>query len=160
MIFPFMLNSLLTLLLLLPFGPSPAIVGTPPNAEATRIAAGVQDFVNQYRQKKRLQPLQRNAALDALAQEHADRMAAGKVSFSHTGFDNRASRARKATHVSTVGENLYYTTDENEVARETVDGWIHSPHHNENLLGRFRICGIGVAINAKGHYFVVQIYGG
>lgn len=115
---------------------------------------------NAYRASRRLKPLTRRAELDAIAQEHADRMAAGKVSFSHTGFDARARQSRKVLPVNTVGENLYWTTDDEEVGASAVKGWIKSKGHHANLVGRFTYCGIGIAMDSKGSFYVVQIYAG
>jgi hypothetical protein len=39
-----------------------------------------------------------------------------------------------------------------------VDGWIDSPGHRKNLLGRFTHCGIGVFCNDAGAYYSTQLF--
>ncbi len=43
-------------------------------------------------------------------------------------------------------------------AREVVDGWLHSPGHRRNIMGDFRLTGIGVAEAANGMIYFTQIF--
>lgn len=101
-------------------------------------------------------PLVRDAALDRVAQAHADRLAArGRIAHD-AGFGDPAQRAAEAGIEATeIGENVAESA--------TIEGchraiWL-SASHRENLLStRFRRAGIGVARSAAGARFVVQLF--
>jgi hypothetical protein len=120
-------------------------MGPAAGQDLERFDAEVVVRVNQFRGSYGLAPLGRNGALDLAAQAHAEDMARRNV-MSHYGSDgsNPAARIRAAGYVwQTWGENVAYgyTTP-----AAVMDGWINSPGHRANLLGRnFREIGIGVA---------------
>lgn len=45
-----------------------------------------------------------------------------------------------------------------DIAKVAVDGWIESPGHRKNLLGKSIFCGIGVHQNAKGTWYLTQLF--
>jgi uncharacterized protein YkwD len=63
--------------------------------------------------------------------------------------------------VASAGENLFMMTadveSEGGIAREAVNGWIHSPGHQKNLVGNFNLCGIGVHKSNDGMIYLTQI---
>lgn len=116
---------------------------------------------NIYRKSQKRRTLQVKSALNRIAQKHSDDMAAGRVDFSHAGFQNRFNAVKKyANFPVSVAENLYATTDPRGVGEESVKAWILSPGHKKNLRGNFIYSGIGVSKSSSGEYFVVQLYVG
>jgi uncharacterized protein YkwD len=83
-------------------------------------------------------------------------MLTGKSPFGHDGFRQRidliTSRLGKL-HVA--AENVASGPMD---AREVVDGWLHSPGHRRNIMGDFRLTGIGVAEAANGMLYFTQIF--
>ena len=59
-----------------------------------------------------------------------------------------------------VGENLAESTWSRPIAPAVVSEWEISPEHLTNLLGPFRVCGIGVSTDSSGTTFVVQLLAG
>ena len=41
-----------------------------------------------------------------------------------------------------------------------LKGWINSPGHHKNLKGQWSRCGIGIARNRRGEFYVTQVYFG
>lgn len=89
---------------------------------------------------------------------HSRDMGDGKQSFSHDGFDDRVRRYPMPHRGA--GENLYMAQgiDAASIARAAVDGWINSPGHRKNLLGRWNYCGIGVYRNSAGAFYLTQMF--
>jgi uncharacterized protein YkwD len=42
--------------------------------------------------------------------------------------------------------------------QQAVQGWLKSPGHYKNIVGDFDMSGIGVTKNAKGEYYLTQIF--
>ena len=116
---------------------------------------------NIYRKGQKRRTLSVKSELNKIAQKHSDDMAAGRVDFSHAGFQKRFNAVKKyASFPVSVAENLYATTDPRGVGEEAVKAWILSPGHKKNLRGKFIYSGIGVSKSSSGEYFVVQLYVG
>lgn len=116
---------------------------------------------NIYRKSQKRRTLSVRSELNKIAQKHSDDMAAGRVDFSHAGFQKRFNEVKKyATFPVSVAENLYATTDPRGVGEEAVKAWILSPGHKKNLRGKFIYSGIGVSKSSSGEFFVVQLYVG
>jgi uncharacterized protein YkwD len=108
-------------------------------------------FTNYARTQSGLQPLRANTTLDAVG----DAKLAADVScgeFSHTpcgsafmsGFTTYLAGATSYT----VGENIAWGTGGYAAARETMNGWLHSPGHRANVLGaQYTELGIGYLPN-------------
>ena len=69
--------------------------------------------------------------------------------------------------MDTVAETITYQSAAENVAfnkgyiqpdATAVKGWLDSPGHHQNILGRYNLTGIGVAQNAKGEYYFTQIF--
>lgn len=84
------------------------------------------DLINEYRARHGLAPLQLVPDLNALASEHAGRMA-GLHRLSHDGFRDRFDRTHARICVENVGVNFPH-------AEAQLDGWRASPGHHRNLL--------------------------
>lgn len=109
-----------------------------------------------------LPELVRDDALTLAARHHAAEMARLRY-VSHESpvarnatLPDRVARAGSAAQV--VGENIARVPNGSDAASVTVDGWMASPGHRENLLNpRFTHVGFGTATNGSGDLYVVQV---
>lgn len=111
------------------------------------------DLTNQFRKKTENLPyLKWNQELHDIAMTHSQNMAHGKVPFGHDGFKER-NQAVKTFYCMAFGENVAFNGGQADPVYCAVDGWIHSPGHRKNLLGRFNCCGIAVYFYYGKFYF-------
>ena len=131
-------------------------------ASEIEIAKEVHTLVNNYRRAQGLDALIVRPELNAIASRHTEDMAAGRVAFSHEGFDERVDAVRKYAKVPyRVAENLYATyPHQTRIARDALRDWLKSPGHKENIHGRWRYTGISVVKNGKGEYYITQLFVG
>jgi len=157
-----------------------------PVITATSLESRIHARVNRVRQEHGLSALGTEAALTSLARAHSADMAA-RGYFGHVNLDERDATARGAAAGYTchkiadpsltyaIAENLYATyryssvllrdyrgtgyawTTEEAMADETVEAWMNSPDHRDNILdpGMGRE-GIGVAFGQGDMVFVTQ----
>jgi len=137
----------------------PADLGEPPapgQAEVGEDASALGRMLNAARASERLPPLERDAELDRLAEEHARDMAErGELGheIGHGAPDERVVAAGLGR--GAVGENVATAAT---VARAHASLW-SSPSHRENLLGeRFRRVGLAVVLDARGACWVTEIF--
>ncbi|MGK7958124.1 MAG: CAP domain-containing protein [Crocosphaera sp.] len=114
--------------------------------------------VNQYRISKNLPPLQMNAEISYVARQHSRDMANKTATFSHDGFDNRATAVGKTIPYRSFAENLAYLKGYSNLADVAVKGWINSPGHRKNMEGKFNLTGVGIAKNSEGEYYFTQLF--
>jgi uncharacterized protein YkwD len=82
-------------------------------------------------------------------------MLAGTVPLGHDGFHQRAE---KVPYARGTGENVAYTNGYEDPIRMMVDGWISSPGHRKNLLGKFTH--MGTAFEHRGSlWYGTQFFG-
>lgn len=119
----------------------------------------VHQRVNAYRRERGLSPLSYDPRIASLAREHSRAMAAGVVSFGHSGFEERKEAASRIVDWRRIAENVgfndYLRSATVDVA---VDGWLDSARHRENIEGPFESTGIGVAKDGQGTYYYTQIF--
>jgi len=105
---------------------------------------------NRERAKEKLPPLEADPALAKAAQAHADDMAAHHK-MSHEGSDGSTPfdrLKRQGYHYQSAAENVaegYRTAD------DVMAGWMDSPPHRANILGKFSRAGFAVARDDKGY---------
>lgn len=114
-------------------------------------------LTNQFRAENGLKPLQWDNLAYKAALGHAKDMLSRNF-FAHVNPDGADSAVRmRAVGVIEVntGENLaqFENYPDAEIAARSVDGWIHSPHHRDNLL-RPEYTHLGVSIVRKGSIVV------
>lgn len=115
-------------------------------------------LINQYRRTKGLTDLTVSEEVAALARAHSEDMAAERVAFGHSGFNERAVAVQAAISATGVGENVAYNNFA-DPAQKAVDGWIASPGHRENIEDpQYKISAIGIAKTADGTYYFTQIF--
>ena len=113
-------------------------------------------YVNEYRQSKKLSPLQMNVAITAEAVKHSENMASGKTAFGHDGFDGRVSAiSRQLASSRKFAENVAYGHLD---AKEVVNIWLNSPGHRHNIEGAYNLTGIGTSRKDDGTVFFTQIF--
>jgi uncharacterized protein YkwD len=111
---------------------------------------------NVYRTSKGLVPLKWNDTIYIVALEHSKNMASGKIKPSHAGFEKRNSTlTKKFGRPISMGENIAVNITN---AAETVEGWMKSKGHNENLLCDFEYMVIAVAAGKGGVLYVTQLF--
>ncbi len=117
------------------------------------------DQANDARASKGLQVLSWSDDLAALAQAHAEKMAA-RNRLSHDGFQRRFDELRQRGVVTRLTENVAMSKGYADPASTTIRGWIDSRGHRRNLYDRdVAITGVGFAISADGKFYYAQLYG-
>lgn len=116
-------------------------------------------LVNQYRKASDLPPLTWDGAIAKEARAHSKDMATGEVDFGHDGFGDRISRLKTVMPgLWNAGENVFMTDSLDQVARNAVTQWLHSPHHLENIRGDYNYSGLGVWQDKNGAIYFTQIF--
>lgn len=155
-----------------------------PRVEATDLAKRIHAQINKNRKKHGLQSLAWNDALSRIATKHSRDMAnrnyldhgtpEGKTfsdryrqgGFSceiragiemYAGAENIAlSRLYNSTRREN-GITYHHWNSGEEIALKTVDGWMNSPRHRENILTPYwRQEGIGVEIGPGNNIYITQ----
>lgn len=135
--------------------------------DAAQAARRVIEGTNAFRATQGLARLESERALEAAAQRFARYMAkTGK--YGH-GADGRRppERAQAAGYeYCIVSENIAYQYRSSGFASAAalgevlVEGWKHSPGHRKNMLEpAVTETGVGIARDAGGRYFAVQLFG-
>lgn len=148
----FQLISLLVLLF-----PYPSVCDDPP-LKLTAEEQAVVDLTNAERKKAELEPLKSNAKLMKAAREHAANMAK-QDKLEHDLDDKSMTDRAKAVEYQfgKLGENIAWNQP---TPRKVVAGWMESEDHKMNILtAEFEDIGIGMAKNAKGELYWVQVFG-
>jgi uncharacterized protein YkwD len=138
-----------------PTAPTPAPAPTPPSPGADTPASVVEVLVNKEREKAGLPPLAFSPRLGAAAQEYTQKMVeAGTLTHDlPPGFKARVGSW--GVPLSAAGENIAYGQPTPGAA---VAGWMGSPGHKANILGRYDLTGVGVARDAKGRWWWCQAF--
>ncbi|MBN1479702.1 CAP domain-containing protein [candidate division KSB1 bacterium] len=122
------------------------------------MAQQTHDLINVYRLSQELPALTFNNDVANVALEHSRNMAAGRVPFSHDGFDQRMSTLAKKIKFNTAAENVAFNQGYQDPAAIAVEGWLMSTGHLANITSDFDVTGIGVATNEKKGYYFTQIF--
>ncbi|MBA4066231.1 MAG: CAP domain-containing protein [Isosphaera sp.] len=128
------------------------------DGKPTKEEQAVIDLTNAERKKADLPPLAAAPKLTAAARGHAANMAK-QDKLNHTLDDKTfADRAKDAGYkYRALGENIAWGQ---AGPKEVVEGWMNSKPHKENILkDEYTEIGVGVAKNAKGERYWVQVFG-
>ncbi|GAA3126850.1 CAP domain-containing protein [Streptomyces echinatus] len=129
-------------------------------AGLTRTAAEVLALTNAERGRAGLPPLAADPLLTAAAQAHSADMVARDF-YAHTSPDGGEPWDRAAAAGArrrTVGENIACGQ---RSPGEVVAGWMNSPGHRANILGReFTHLGVGFAGGGRAGTYWTQLFGG
>ena len=117
--------------------------------------------VNATREKHGLGTLRHDKGLAALAREYSEQMARLGF-FSHTGADGSSLEERLRRHgirYETIAENLHQSKGYEDPVPVAIRGWMNSPGHRKNLLGReYTHSAVGVALSEDGDVFFTQLF--
>ena len=141
----------------------PLAQGEPAEDHVSRIEAEVLRLSNEKRSAAGLSPLLPDAQLRKIAWAHSADMFANEY-FSHENMVGCSSSCR-ATNAGyawrLIGENIYmmsgYDDTPETKAQRVVDGWMNSPGHRANILGKYSVSGIGV-VSAGESVYVTALY--
>jgi uncharacterized protein YkwD len=122
---------------------------------ANQLANDVLKYTNEYRRSKGLKELIMKDDLNSLARKHSEEMASGKLSFGHSGYDQRVAKVKKFYGTSIVAENVAYGARD---AKEVFSLWKKSTGHRKNMLGNYKYIGIGTAKNKRGVIYYTEIF--
>jgi len=153
---------------------------------ATNLANLIHQEINKKRRDNGLQPLTWDPQLANIALSHSrdmaerdyfDHVSPEGEDFADRYEENNYSKdTRVGNQVYLGGENLFlnnvvesYTYDDltgevfeyrfnslEELAQGTVDGWMDSPGHRENILTPFSREGIGIIITDEGEVYITE----
>jgi uncharacterized protein YkwD len=160
--------------------------GEVPVIDVPSLEMRIHELVNQVRQQNGLPTLSKDTALASIARAHSREMAANGY-FAHVNQDGLDPTARGAAAGYTcrrdndtcytygIAENLFATyrynsilfangnavsydwNTEETIAQMTVDGWMNSPGHRQNLLASgFEGEGIGVVIAPDDTIYITE----
>lgn len=130
-------------------------------------AKRIVEDANAFRKEEGVRPLASNAALQSAAVDFARFMArTGKYGHTADGRQPSERAAAAGYEFCVVSENIAYVyrskgfDSAEHLAREFVEGWKNSPGHRRNLVdGGVTQTGVGVAQDAQGRYYGVQLFG-
>jgi uncharacterized protein YkwD len=129
------------------------------NATAQQTSKGLAKDVffaiNEYRKQKQLNTLVWSENASIIAAQHSKNMASNKVAFSHTGFVQRCKAIYKLYGNTGTAENIIMGVNN---GLQALSQWQTSAGHNKNILGTYTFTGIGVAKDAKGYFYITQIF--
>ena len=125
---------------------------TPPT---NQLANDVLKYTNEYRRSKGLKEFIMKDDLNSLARKHSEDMASGRLSFGHTGYDQRVAKVKKVYGTSMVAENVAYGARD---AKEVLSLWKKSSGHRKNILGNYKYIGIGTAKSKRGVIYYTEIF--
>ncbi len=139
--------------------PRTAAISKAPGEDASDAAsdprAALYAMVNAARASEGSAPLERDARLEALAEEHAQAMRRARKTAHDTGDGDLNQRLERAGLELSAGENVAHAGSA-ALAQRAL--WA-SPSHRENLLFHgFDAVGIGVAPDADGTLWVCQVF--
>jgi uncharacterized protein YkwD len=121
----------------------------------------VMDQINRQRAQDGLSLLVWNEKAARIARLHSENMAHYKF-FNHRGLDGMMVNDR-ADEVNldwnAIGENIAFNRGYDNPVEFTVDRWMHSESHKENILDkRWKETGIGVVLTNDGTYYLTQVF--
>ncbi len=119
--------------------------------------------IQRYRSDNGLGILTGDANVAAIARRHSEDMTRGRVGFGHDGFQGRVDALRKLMpETNAFAENVFELTSNmsNDLAGTVVAGWLKSPPHYKNIMGRYSITGIGLSQRSDGLILITEVFAG
>lgn len=121
---------------------------------ADQIEAEIHQIINAQRIGYGVKPLGYDTMVALVAKKHSQDMV-DRNFIAHVNPDGKDPHQRLKENglrcTGGGGENIYYVTnDDTNIAQKTVDRWLSSPGHRENILDQyFKTEGIGVVISGN-----------
>lgn len=136
---------------------TPTVIGQADHSLAAMEQA-VHTQINQYRASRKLPPLVLDTRISQQARLHSQNMASKQLPFSHQGFQQRVQAIAQSISYRAAAENVAYNQGYQDPAKQSVQGWIKSPGHRQNIEGQFNLTGVGVAKNSRNEYYFTQVF--
>jgi uncharacterized protein YkwD len=142
-----------------------ALLGNP-QISSPELEHKIYSLINSERINRNIKPLVVDEGLAKIARDHSQDMVNRKF-FNHVNPDGNTARDRlrrggyKCTKAS--GENIFQNNlgSLEKIATTTVQGWMRSSGHRQNVLQRSYVkTGVGAAIAANGEVFITQVFCG
>lgn len=130
----------------------------PTNKEIEKWEERVVTLINKVRVNCNLPEVCMKKDLCSAAKGHSINMASGKVEFGHDGFNDRARTIFKSGRHDSLGENVAYTYLVEDPLMTSLEGWMNSQGHRENILGAFDETGVGIAFSKQGRCYITQLF--
>lgn len=130
---------------------------TSPSTDIAAIEQSVLQQINAYRVSQGQPALTLNETISEQARIHSQHMASGTIAFGHTGFEIRIQTIAQTIPYRSISENVATNQGYSDPASTTVAGWLKSSGHLANIVGNYRLTGIGVAKNSAGQFYFTQI---
>ncbi len=113
------------------------------------------ELINAHRAQKNLPPMESDSTIEAVAEQHSQNMASGKIPLGYDGLREKLTTLAQQLRARSVAANIAQgkTNAEQIVAR-----WLGSPAHLKNIEANYNRTGIGVALNEKGDSFITQLF--
>ena len=113
-------------------------------------------YVNQYRLQHGLNALTLNPIISAEAIKHSQDMARHAIPFGHQYFSDRVKRLYgKIKEASGAAENVAFNYKD---TKYLVSQWVKSPGHRRNIVGHYKLTGIGIARDKQGKIYYTQMF--
>ena len=132
------------------------------NLSARQIEQLAFQLSNDQRTANNLPPLVWDNDVASIARLHSENMAKNNF-FSHKGLDgsmvNKRADQVGVKNWRSIGENIAFNRGYDNPAEFTVECWMKSVSHRENLLDKsWKESAIGVAVAADGSYYFTQVF--
>jgi uncharacterized protein YkwD len=131
----------------------------PDKTEINKMELVIAELINLERNKRGLSSLNYSKELATCAREHSHNMAIKEVKVGHDGFEKRFKHMQKVMKLRSFGENVYYSYGIKDFLKAAVKGWMDSPGHKENILGKYTMSGVGIAFGKDGSFYATQLFG-
>lgn len=115
----------------------------------------VLNYTNQFRRSNGLPALLMQNELNKIALKHSQDMASGRRDFGHGGFDKREKEIERNFECKAVAENVAFGQNS---GMEVVSAWKNSKGHRHNMLGNYRLIGVGTARDREGRIYFTEIF--
>lgn len=136
-----------------PSNPSVGLVSNSTEA----IETSIYTQINQHRQSLNLTLIRLDPFLSEQARLYSQQVAQGQTSFENTNFESQFEQISKQIPFESIKINLAYNEGYDDPATTTVENWLESSSHRQNIEGNFDLMGIGVAKNQANEYYFTQI---
>jgi uncharacterized protein YkwD len=129
------------------------------NAKPTvdELESAIYNQINLHRMSLDLPPLVIDPVISAQAKAHSLTMAK-TGNMSHDGFNDRVDSVAQKIAYRSAAENVATNMGYDRPDKMAIEGWIESPGHYRNIIGRYDLTGVGVVQDAKGEYYFTQIF--
>jgi uncharacterized protein YkwD len=146
---------------------APTTTSQPQSNSTDNLEQTIFNQINQYRAQQGLPALNLDSRISDQARSHSQDMSNGATTFGHDGFTQRVQAIAQGAPAEAIAnlmpetaaaENVAKNQGYSDPATQAVTDWLHSPEHLHNIVGNYRMTGIGVAKDDFGSYYFTQIF--